>query len=166
MERQIGSVPTMAPRLVVALASTALVIGYAGGSGLWVSSGDGWYRSLVRPSWQPPDAVFGLIWPYNFLVLGIAGWIVAHRGTTADRTVWLCSLAVGVAAALAWARLFYVSHSLWPATAALAVAAVLAWPLVVVAWRVAPVLGLAVVPYAVWVAVATSLAAGYASINR
>lgn len=165
MERQIGSVPAVSSRLVAALGSTALVLGYAVGSGLWVSSGDGWYRSLVRPSWQPPDAVFGLIWPYNFLVLGIAGWIVANRGTMADRTAWLCSLAVGVAGALAWARLFYVSHSLWSATAALAVAAVLAWPLVVVAWRASPVLGLAVVPYAVWVAVATSLAAGYASLN-
>jgi tryptophan-rich sensory protein len=166
MERQIGSVPAVSSRLVAALASTALVLGYAVGSGLWVSSGDGWYRSLERPSWQPPDAVFGLIWPYNFLVLGIAGWIVANRGTMADRTAWLCSLAVGVAGALAWARLFYVSHSLCSATAALAVAAVLAWPLVVVAWRASPVLGLAVVPYAVWVAVATSLAAGYASLNR
>jgi tryptophan-rich sensory protein len=165
MERQIGSVPSVSSRLFAALASTALVLGYAVGSGLWVSSGDGWYRSLVRPSWQPPDAVFGLIWPYNFLVLGITGWIVANRGSTADRTAWLCSLAVGVAGALAWARLFYVSHSLWPAAAALAVAAVLAWPLVVVAWRAAPVLGLALVPYAVWVAVATSLAAGYASLN-
>lgn len=166
MERQIGSVPDVSPRLVAALASTALVLGYAVGSGLWVSSGDGWYRSLLRPSWQPPDAVFGLIWPYNFLVLGIAGWMVANRGSTADRIAWLCSLAVGVAGALAWARLFYVSHSLWAATAALAVAAVLAWPLVVVAWRIAPVLGLAVVPYAAWVAVATSLSAGYASLNR
>ena len=108
-------------RLLVALASTALVLGYVFGSGLWVSSGDGWYRSLVRPSWQPPGAVFGLIWPYNFVVLGIAGWIVANRGTSADRIVWLGSLAVGVAGALAWARLFYASHALWPAAAALAV---------------------------------------------
>ncbi|NBU42299.1 MAG: tryptophan-rich sensory protein [Planctomycetia bacterium] len=153
-------------RLLVALASTALVLGYVFGSGLWVSSGDGWYRSLVRPSWQPPGAVFGLIWPYNFVVLGIAGWIVANRGTSADRIVWLGSLAVGVAGALAWARLFYASHALWPAAAALAVAAVLAWPLVVVAWQASPALGIAVVPYAVWVAVATSLSVGYAVLNR
>lgn len=155
----------MSSRLVAALMSTVLVLGYAVGSGLWVSSGDGWYRSLVRPSWQPPSAVFGLIWPYNFLVLGIAGWIVANRGTAAERTVWLCSLAVGVAGALLWARLFYVSHSLWPAAVALAVAAVLAVPLVGVAWRTNPVLGVAVLPYALWVAVATSLAVGYASLN-
>lgn len=165
MERQIGSVPSVSSRLFAALASTALVLGYAVGSGLWVSSGDGWYRSLVRPSWQPPDAVFGLIWPYNFLVLGITGWIVANRGSTADRTAWLCSLAVGVAGALAWARLFYASHALWPAAVALAVAAVLAWPLVVVAWRASPALGIAVVPYALWVAVATSLSVGYAVLN-
>jgi len=36
MERQIGSVPGVSSRLVAALASTALVLGYAVGSGLWV----------------------------------------------------------------------------------------------------------------------------------
>lgn len=156
----------MTSRLASALASTVIVVAYAVGSGLWVSSGDGWYRSLARPSWQPPDAVFGLIWPYNFLVLAAAGWLVSTRATPAERAVWLCSLVVGVAGALAWARLFYVSHALWPAAAALSVAAILAWPLVAVAWRTSPVLGLAVAPYAVWVGVATSLAAGYAALNR
>jgi tryptophan-rich sensory protein len=57
---------------LTAFAGIALVFIYVIGSGLWVNTGDGWYRSLNQPAWQPPDFIFGIIWPYNFVVLGIA----------------------------------------------------------------------------------------------
>ena len=51
-----------------AVLGVAIVFVYIIGSGLWVNTGDGWYRSLNAPSWQPPPAIFGIIWPYNFIV--------------------------------------------------------------------------------------------------
>jgi tryptophan-rich sensory protein len=48
---------------------------------------------------------------------------------------------------------------------ALAAATVLTLPLVVVAFRAATWVGVALVPYQLWLAVATSLALGYASRN-
>lgn len=50
-------------RLVASAAVVLLVVLYAVGSGIWVSANPGWYAVLVRPSWQPPDVVFALIWP-------------------------------------------------------------------------------------------------------
>jgi benzodiazapine receptor len=55
-----------------------LVLIYALGSGFWVNNAPGWYTSLNRPSWQPPDFVFGLIWPYNFVILGVAAVRVSN----------------------------------------------------------------------------------------
>ena len=138
---------------------------YAVGAGRWVSSDPGWYRSLVRPPWQPPDVVFGLIWPYNFVMLAVAGWAVAGRESRSEHVVWLASLALSIAAALAWAWLFYVPHSLTASGYALALATVLTVPLLVVAYRASLPLGVALLPYQVWLAVATSLAFGYASRN-
>jgi benzodiazapine receptor len=152
-------------RIVAAVAGVALVVVYAVGSGVWVGSGDAWYRSLVRPPWQPPDAVFGIIWPYNFVALIAAGLAVALSGSPAARTVWLVGLALSVTAALAWARLFYVSHSLWPAAVALVAAAVLTVPIVVAAWHTRIWAGAMLVPYNVWLALAASLAVGYAVRN-
>lgn len=144
---------------------TALVVVYAVGAGRWVSTDAGWYRSLVRPPWQPPDVVFGLIWPYNFVMLAVAGWVVAGRDSRTEHAVWLVSLALSVAAALAWAWLFYVPHSLTASGYALAIATLLTVPLVVVAFRASLPIGLALVPYQAWLAVATTLAFGYASRN-
>lgn len=152
-------------RISAAAASTALVVGYAVGSGLWVTTGDVWYRSLERPAWQPPSAVIGTIWPYNFAVLIAAGIAVAISGSPAARTVWLVGLALSIAAALAWARLFYSSHSLWPAAIALIAAAVLTVPIVVAAWNTRTWAGAILLPYNVWMALAASLSVGYALRN-
>jgi tryptophan-rich sensory protein len=152
-------------RISAAVAGTALVVGYAVGSGLWVTTGDAWYRSLEQPPWQPPGAVFGIIWPYNFAALIAAGIAVALNGSPAARTVWLVGLALSVTAALTWARLFYVSHSLWPAAIALIAAAVLTAPIVVAAWNTRTWAGAILLPYNVWVALAASLSVGYALRN-
>ena len=152
-------------RALVGGVSTALVVVYAVGAGRWVSSEPGWYRSLVRPPWQPPDVVFGLIWPYNFVMLVIAGWVVASRESRTEHVVWLATLALSIAAALAWAWLFYVPHSLTASGVALALATLLTVPLTVVAFRASIPIGVALLPYQAWLAVATSLAFGYASRN-
>lgn len=152
-------------RISAAVASTALVVGYVVGSGLWVTTDDVWYRSLDQPPWQPPGAVFGIIWPYNFAALIAAGIAVSLSGSTAARTVWLVGLALSIAAALTWARLFYASHSLWPAAFALITAAVLTVPIVVAAWNTRTWAGAILLPYNVWVALAASLSVGYALRN-
>ena len=152
-------------RISAAVASTVLVIGYAVGSGLWVATGDAWYRSLEQPPWQPPGAVFGIIWPYNFAVLVAAGIAVALNGSSTARAVWLVGLALSVAAALAWARLFFAGHSLWPAAIALIATAVLTVPIVVAAWNTRTWAGAILLPYNVWLALAASVSVGYALRN-
>ena len=152
-------------RALVGGVSTAIVIAYAIGAGRWVSTDDNWYRSLTKPPWQPPDVVFGLIWPYNFVMLAVAGWAVAARESRTEHVVWLASLALSVVAALTWAYLFYVPHSLIASGFALTATTLLTLPLVVLTFQASTPLGLALLPYQVWLAVATSLAFGYASRN-
>lgn len=152
-------------RVISMLASVAIVLVYAVVSGWWVSSGDDWYQRLERPWWQPPDVVFGVIWPYNFAALVAAGVVVAASGTSAVRSVWLVGLGGSVAAALVWARLFYVSHALWAAAIALVVAAVGTTAIVGAAFMTRAWAGAILVPYQVWLVLAASLSIGYARLN-
>ena len=142
---------------------TVIVAIYAIGSGRMVATDAEWYRSLPRLAWQPPSSVFGIIWPYNFAMLVVATWLVASRLSNTNQVVWLVSLALSVIAALSWARLFFQSHSLLAAGFALVLATVFTIPLLVLAFRASPVLGFAFLPYQLWLAVATSLAFGYAA---
>jgi translocator protein len=99
-------------KLVASSIGVALVLIYVVGSGLWVNTGDGWYRGLNQPSWQPPDFIFGIIWPYNFIVLGFAAVIVSSRLSTALVATYLTVFAISVACALTWAYQFYRPHNL------------------------------------------------------
>ena len=149
-------------RNVVGVLGTVIIAIYAIGSGRLVATDAEWYRSLPRPAWQPPSSVFGIIWPYNFAMLVVATWLVASRLSNTSHVVWLVSLTLSVVAALTWAWLFYVPHSLLAAGFALVLATVFTIPLLVIAFRISPVLGFAFLPYQLWLAVATSLAFGYA----
>ena len=154
----------MMSRNVVGVLGTVIIAIYVIGSGRMVATDAEWYRSLPRPSWQPPSSVFGIIWPYNFAMLVTATWLVTSRLSTANQIIWLLSLALSVTAALTWAWLFYGPHAILASGFALVLATVFTIPLLVIAFRVSPVLGFAFLPYQLWLAVATSLAFGYASL--
>lgn len=142
-----------------------LVFIYAIGSGLWVNTGDNWYQSLNSPQWQPPDIVFGLIWPYNFIMLGTASVIVATTLNTRWSATYLAILALSIGAALTWAYQFYRPHNLSVASSALAVAAFLTLPIVLITWKASLPVGLALVPYQGWLITATFLSFSYAKLN-
>ena len=143
----------------------ALVLVYAIGSGLWVNTGDGWYRNLNQPSWQPPDFIFGLIWPYNFVVLGIAAVVVSQRASKPVVAIYLALFAASVVSALVWAYQFYRPHNLVAASIALAVTVLLTVPMTITLFTVSVPVALAVVPYQVWVAVAATLSWRYSQLN-
>ena len=122
-------------RSLASVTGIALVIIYAAGSGFWVSNSPGWYSSLNRPPWQPPDFVFGVIWPYNFIVLGIVSFQVAQRMSRATTLLWLIFFALSIVTALLWAYHFYVPHNLYFAALALASTALLTLPLLYIAYK-------------------------------
>ena len=152
-------------KLVASSIGVALVLIYVVGSGLWVNTGDGWYRGLNQPAWQPPDFIFGIIWPYNFIVLGFAAVIVSNRLSAALVATYLTVFAITVASALTWAFEFYRPHNLEAASTALTCVAVLTVVLVVIASRASLPLALALLPYQVWVLIASFLSWTYARLN-
>ena len=138
---------------------------YVIGSGLWVNTGDNWYRSLNQPPWQPPDFIFGLIWPYNFVILGFASVAVANKLSTTNAIIYLSIFALSVAAALTWAYQFYRPHNLYAASIALAVVALLTLPMLYFIYQASVPLFFATTVYQVWVITATYLSYTYAKLN-
>jgi len=155
----------METKYLFAGAGILLVLIYAFGSGIWVSSSPGWYSSLNRPPWQPPSYIFGIIWPYNFLVLGIASYQVSLSLTKFENILWLVFFGLSVAAALTWAYQFYVPHNLTLAPITLTLCALLTLPVLYLTFKASILMGVLLVPYQIWVAIAASLAWGYSTRN-
>ena len=150
---------------LLSVTGVVIVFIYAIGSGLWVNTGDNWYRSLNQPPWQPPDFIFGLIWPYNFVILGFASVAVANKLSTTNAIIYLSIFALSVAAALTWAYQFYRPHNLYAASIALAVVALLTLPMLYFIYQASVPLFFATTVYQVWVITATYLSYNYAKLN-
>jgi benzodiazapine receptor len=138
-------------KTVLAVIGIALVFVYVIGSGLWVNTGDGWYRSLNQP--------------YNFIVLGFASVYVANRLSTANAVIYLSIFALSVACALTWAFQFYRPHNLYAASIALCLVALLTLPMLYFIYQASIPLFFAVIPYQLWVITASYLSTTYARLN-
>jgi len=153
-------------RTIAAALGIAILLIYIIGSGLWVNTGDSWYANLSKPSWQPPSFIFGVIWPYNFIVIGIASVLVAQRASMSVTTIYLSLFALSVIAALTWAFQFYRPHNFLASAIALTATAVLTIPLTYIIFTISLPMAIAYLPYQVWVAVAASLSWGYWHLVR
>ncbi len=155
----------MSFRTAIAASGIAIVLAYAIGSGLWVNTGDNWYANLNKPSWQPPDFVFGIIWPYNFIVLGIAATVIGQRASKPAAFTYIAFFALSVVAALTWAYLFYNPHNLTGASIALTSTALLTIPMTYILFTISIPMAIAVMPYQVWVAIAAALSWSIRGLN-
>jgi tryptophan-rich sensory protein len=140
-------------RVALALAGFIALTFLAPLAGASSPPGD-WYRTLVKPSWNPPAWIFGPVWTFLYLTIGVAAWGVWKRaGWHRALVPWAGQLALNAAwtpvffglRQMGWA--FVVIVLLWGAiVATIAVfAKVERWT----AWLLAP--------YLAWVSFATWL---------
>lgn len=148
-----------------AISWCGVVVVFATLANAWNAHDPGWYSALERPSFQPPDAVFAVMWPLNFALLLVVGLTFVR--TSPAGIAWTATgvLAASVVLALGWAWLFYVPHWLGAAAGCLVGATVLTWVLLVVVARTEVWAGLVLAPYALWLSVATALSVAYARLN-
>ncbi|NQV24284.1 MAG: tryptophan-rich sensory protein, partial [Rhodopirellula sp.] len=71
---------------------------------------DGWYRTLAKPRWNPPDWIFGPVWTTLFIMMAIAGWLVWRRGESRARLAALSLFGVQLTLNLGWSWIFFALH--------------------------------------------------------
>ena len=148
--------------LVVAI---CLAIGGLGGA-LTAGSVGTWYPTLVKPAWNPPNAVFGPVWTTLYVMMAIAYWLVwrtrDHRQIRRATSLFGLQLILN----LAWSALFF---GLQRPDLALADILLLLAAVAMTASefrRHSRFAALLLAPYILWVAYATSLNAAIVWLNR
>src|SRR5690242_535684 len=105
--------------LVVAIGACFAVA--ALGSAMTIPSIGTWYATLSKPSWNPPNWIFGPVWSALYLVMAVAAWMVWRKSGLSAALGPLALFALQLALNCAWSGLFFALHKPWLAFADIAV---------------------------------------------
>lgn len=132
----------------------------AGGG--WLTSqgrGDGWYASLQKPPFQPPDWAFGPAWITIMTLTAIATWRIWETPVADRRRKRTAFVLYGLQLLLnvGWSALFFYWHQPMIALVEILIFNVLLAGMIYVYSRLNAVSAWLLVPYQLWLLFATAL---------
>ncbi len=126
-----------------------------------------WYASLKKPSFRPPNRLFGPVWTLLYLLMGISAYLIWQEGLESlvvkeALVVFLMQLALNVV----WSIAFFGFESPFGGLIVIA----LLWGAILLSIiefiRLSLTAGLLLIPYIVWVSFAAVLNAAIYVLNR
>jgi tryptophan-rich sensory protein len=113
-----------------------------------------WYERLEKPSWNPPDWVFPVVWTILYIFIAFAGWLVwSETGIGAAIIVWGIQLVLNAI----WSALFFGLKRMDVAFVEVTALWTSIVVFIVLAWPVSTLAALLFVPYLAWVSTAALL---------
>ena len=125
-----------------------------------------WYPTLVKPSWTPPDWIFGPVWSALYIMIGFSGWLIYRGQYSQKRTLALMLYGGQLALNFIWSFLFFFLRSPILGLIDIVLLCLFISLTIMKAWPVRPLASLLLIPYLVWVMYAASLNAGIWWLNK
>jgi translocator protein len=141
---------------LVLFVALCLGIGALGAS-VVATSVDSWYAGLVKPSFNPPDEVFGPVWTVLYILMAVAAWRVWRSADWDTTRGPLTLFALQLAINLGWTVVFFGLHKIAAAVAAIVVLDVAVLVTMLAFRSVDRLAALLMLPYVAWVVFATLL---------
>jgi benzodiazapine receptor len=86
-------------------AAAAILVAVLGGS---MTDLGPWYQALKKPSWQPPDWLFGPAWTIIFALAAASGIVAWRNAVTDAQREWIIGLfAINGTLNVVWSMLFF-----------------------------------------------------------
>ena len=139
----------------------AIVIGVGGLIGTQSVPG-AWYESLAKPPFNPPNWIFGPVWFALYVMIAVAGWrIWMIDANSTPMRIWIAQMALN----WLWSPVWFIGQMLWPAFAIIVVILALILAFILTARKLDRAAAWLFVPYAAWVAFASTLNLSIALLN-
>lgn len=126
-----------------------------------------WYETLAKPSWAPPASLFGTVWSILYPIILIAyGFVIvqALRGEMPRSVLW--PVLINLAANVAFTPIqFGLRNLVFAELDIIVVLVTIVWSMIAI-WPHARLAAVALLPYLVWVAIATVLQTSITYLNR
>ena len=124
-----------------------------------------WYASLNRPSFNPPNWVFGPVWTSLYILLGISFFLIWKEEASKERDLAIKVFSIQMLLNFAWSFLFFYFNLIGVAL----IEIILLWTsiaaMIYLFYKIKPLAAYMNIPYLLWVSFATILNAGYYFLN-
>ncbi|MDD4179572.1 MAG: tryptophan-rich sensory protein [Candidatus Margulisbacteria bacterium] len=126
-----------------------------------------WYAALNKPSFNPPNWIFGPVWTLLYLMMAVAAFLIWQKGWNDPKVrialmIFLFQLALNSC----WSIVFFGWHSLWGAFAVIIFLWLAILATIIKFWPLNPLAGWLLIPYILWVSFASFLNLTVALLNR
>ena len=137
-----------------------------GGVSALLSPLDAWFAGIHKPTWMPPNGLFGPVWTVLYATMGVALFLILQKGWNAPGVKWAATLfAIQLAFNLAWSPVFFRFHMIGGGLVVIIILWLLiAWTIAAF-WSVRDWAGALLIPYWLWVTFATALNASLWRLN-
>lgn len=142
---------SLIPFVLACLAAAAI------GAGATRRSVKTWYPNLQRPSWTPPDWVFGPVWSTLYFMMALSSWLVWRDSPWTIARPALLLFVVQLILNALWSILFFGLRRPGPAFAEILILLTLIVATITAFLPLSFLAAWLLFPYAVWVAFASYL---------
>jgi tryptophan-rich sensory protein len=127
----------------------------------------GWYAGIVKPSFNPPNWIFGPVWTALYALMGLAAYLVFAKGLKRpDVKLALAVFAAQLVVNTLWSIVFFGAHRILAAAVVIVVLWTLILATILLFRRISPAAAYLLVPYLLWVSFATALNVSFYALNR
>jgi translocator protein len=125
-----------------------------------------WYVSLNKPSFNPPNWIFGPVWTTLYILMGISLYLIVRKGLeTPHVRQGVAIFAIQLVVNVVWSIVFFGMHAPVSALAVIFLLLALLIGTIVVFYRISHAAAWLLVPYVIWCCFATILNATIILLN-
>jgi len=156
-----------AKRILKLVASLLLPLGIGGIAGLYTTEAiPGWYASLVQPSFNPPNWVFGPVWTTLYIIMGISLYLIWKLDASKQRNHAILVFMLQLLLNFFWSFFFFHFKIIGVALIDIVALWIMIILMLVRYYKLKPVAAYINIPYLLWVTFATVLNGAYFFLNR
>lgn len=128
------------------------------GSIATMSSISTWFTTLAKPAWTPPNWAFALIWTTLFILMGIALFLVWRQGLwRKDVKIAVIIFAVQLVLNVLWSIIFFGLQFLTGGLIEIVFLWIAILATIITFYRISKPAGILLLPYIIWVTIASYL---------
>lgn len=125
-----------------------------------------WYETLNRPTFNPPNWIFGPVWSTLYVIMGISLFLIWKQEVSKERNFAILIFLIQLLLNFGWSFIFFYFNMIGFAL----IEIILLWFSIIIMlllfYKIKPIASYINIPYLLWVTFATVLNASYYFLNK